>query len=164
MGRTERLRQACGLFSEEQPAIRRKPRLGIVLRGLGGGQPEVILCLRVLSKKRIQVLIVRNVHQMPVIQARTLHGPVGNIKAKGADQVQAAAGGSAGPGNIAGVLRDLRLHQHDIQHGVPSPPFWNAPLIVMHSCRKFNRKMVFFAEKFCIHRFYPGYGCDFSYL
>ena len=43
-------------------------------------------------------------------------------------------------------------------------PFWNAPLIVMHSCRKFNRKMVFFAEKFCIHRFYPGYGCGFSYL
>ena len=57
---------------------------------------------------------------MPVIHTTAFHIPpdrvLGDVKPQGADQMQAAAGGGAGPGDIAAVLRNFRLHQYDIEH------------------------------------------------
>ena len=57
---------------------------------------------------------------MPVIQARTLHPLIVNRKAERLDQVQHAARRRAGAGDVARVLRDLRLNQNNMQHGTPS--------------------------------------------
>ena len=40
---------------------------------------------------------------------------------EGTDEMQAAAGGGAGAGDVAAVLRDLGLHQNHIQHRDPPP-------------------------------------------
>ena len=54
---------------------------------------------------------------MPIIQTGPLHGPVTDVEAQRAHQMQAAAGGGTGPGDVAGVHGDLRFHKNDIQHG-----------------------------------------------
>jgi hypothetical protein len=64
--------------------------------------------------------------------------------------MQPAAGGSAGAGNIAAILRDLRFHQHDIQHenhlaskeGLNAPSF--AFLLYAKVSRKSTQKTKFF--------------------
>ena len=53
---------------------------------------------------------------MPVVKTCPFDSFVGYVKAKGADQMQPCAGGGAGTGDIAAVLRDLGLYQNDIQH------------------------------------------------
>ena len=53
----ERLRQTRCFLAEKQPAVRRKTRGGIVLRRLGGGQPEVCFRLRMGGKEGGQALI-----------------------------------------------------------------------------------------------------------
>ena len=42
VGQAERLRQARRLLAEKQPAPLPEPGLAVVLRGLGGGQPQVL--------------------------------------------------------------------------------------------------------------------------
>ena len=39
-----------------------------------------------------------------------------DVKPQGADQMQPAAGGGAGAGNVAAVLGNLRFYQYDVQH------------------------------------------------
>ena len=51
VGRAEPLRQPRRLLAEEEPAVRREAGLRIVLRGLGGGQPQFLPRLRVLGKE-----------------------------------------------------------------------------------------------------------------
>ena len=53
---------------------------------------------------------------MPVVQPRALDGAVGNIEPEGLDEVQMRPRRRAGARDIAAVLRDLRLDEHDIQH------------------------------------------------
>jgi hypothetical protein len=38
--------------------------------------------------------------------------------------MQPAAGGSAGAGDVAAVLGDLRFYKNDIQHSLTSDPFF----------------------------------------
>ena len=81
-----------------------------------------------------------DVHQMPVVQPGPLDGPVGDVEAQRADEVQAAAGGGAGAGDVAAVLRYLRLYQYDMQHTRPNS-FLRYLLIVMQKKRKCNYKI-----------------------
>jgi hypothetical protein len=60
-----------------------------------------------------------DIDQPPIIQACPFDSFIGNIKPQGLDQVQYAAGGGAGSGDIAGVHRDLRLYHYDVQHRDP---------------------------------------------
>ena len=76
---------------------------------------------------------------MPVVQPGPLDGPVGDVEAQRADEVQAAAGG-AGAGDVAAVLRYLRLYQYDMQHTRPNS-FLRYLLIVMQKKRKCNYKI-----------------------
>jgi hypothetical protein len=107
----------------------------------GGGEPALLRRLRVPGQKLRQVGVLENLHQMPVVQPRPAHRPLRNVEAQGADQVEAAAGGRAGAGDVAAVLRDLRFHEHDVQHMGQSPPFQRTFTIVIHYAHKFNRKM-----------------------
>ena len=51
---------------------------------------------------------------LPVIQPRALQAAVGDGKAERLDEMQRAAGDGAGAGDVAGVLRDLRLEKYDV--------------------------------------------------
>jgi len=51
----------------------------------------------------------------PVIEAGPLQVAIRETKAEGFDQVQRGVGGRAGSCNIAGILRDFRLIEHDLQ-------------------------------------------------
>ena len=55
--------------------------------------------------------------------------------------MQAAAGGGAGAGDIAAILRDLRLHQYNVEHKTVSFFSIRANIIVILYVRKFNRNM-----------------------
>ena len=53
--KAERLGQPRRLLAEEEPAVTRQVGLTVVLRGLGGGEPEVLLRFRVLREERGQI-------------------------------------------------------------------------------------------------------------
>ena len=102
--------------------------------------------MKMISKSRITVRYAETdkmgiVHHRPVVQPRPLHGPVGDIKPQGPDQMEPRSGGGAGTGNIAGVHGDLRLHKDDIDHPAPSPHFITVRtyfLILFLLCRTFK--------------------------
>ena len=76
---------------------------------------------------------------MPVVQTGPFDCLLRNVKAQGADQMQAGTGGSAGAGNVASVLRDLRFDQYDIQHSahlkrsITGKAFPQACLLLLYS-------------------------------
>ena len=53
---------------------------------------------------------------MPVIQSRALDRTVGNIEPEGLYEVQVRSRSGTGTRDIAAILWDLRLDEHDIQH------------------------------------------------
>ena len=114
MGVEEILRQAPGLLAEKEKAL-----VGVIHFRVGPGrfrgeQPH--LTDPVPGEEVLQVFVDPNIQQLPVVQPGPLELPVGDLKAQGLDQMQAAAGGGAGAGDVAGVLGDLRLHQYDVEH------------------------------------------------
>jgi hypothetical protein len=76
----------------------------------------------VSCEKLFQIFVIQYFHHVPVVQSCPADGFFGNVKAEGADQVQPAAGGGAGAGNVSAVLGDLRFYENDIQHFVTSDP------------------------------------------
>ena len=63
----------------------------------------------------IPIIIVGDIDLVPVIHPGAFKMFICDCKAHGANQVQPAPCGSTGPGNVSGILRNFRLHQHDIQ-------------------------------------------------
>ena len=61
-------------------------------------------------------IVHADIHKVPVVQPRALDGAVGNVEPEGLDEMQMRPRRRAGARDIAAVLRDLRLHEHDIQH------------------------------------------------
>ena len=117
----ERQGQAGGFLAEEQPAVRREAG-GLIGPGrLGGGEPQVPLRLRMAAEEVVQALVVEDLHQVPVVQPGPADGLLRDVESQRPDQVQAAAGGGAGAGDVAAVLGDLRFHQHDIEHRSTAP-------------------------------------------
>ena len=122
----ERLRQARGLISENEPAAVLEFRLAVVLRSLGRGEPAVRGGLGVLFKEVGEVFVGADLDQMPVVQPRARDGAVGNVDPVGLDVMQMRPRRRSGARDIAAVLRDLRLHEHDIEHdGVSSTRKFN---------------------------------------
>src|SRR2546421_500728 len=63
------------------------------------------------------------VHLLPVVQPGALELRIVERKPGRRDQGQPRAGDRAEPGHVAGVGRDLRLHQHDVEPtGVEKQP------------------------------------------
>ena len=106
-------RQPLGLFAEEQVAILGKFRFRIAPRCFCGKTPHLLYI--VLLKEVIQIFIIPDFHHMPIVQTRAFYSFIRNVKAQRTDQVQTAAGGGTGTGDISAVLRDLRFHQNNIQ-------------------------------------------------
>ena len=89
-------------------------RLMIAPGRLGGGEvhPRVGICLQ----EGIQAGVGAVAHQVPVVQPGPFQVPVAQGEAQRLHQMQHRAGGSAGAGNVAGILRDFRVHQDNV-HG-----------------------------------------------
>ena len=139
----EGLGKPGGLLAEEEPAVRRKPGLRVGPGGLGGGKPEVPGGLGMAAEQVLQVFVVENLHQVPVVQAAALHVPpdgvLGDVEAQGAHQMEAGPGGGAGAGDVPAVLGNLRFHQYDVQHRTPAfSPTCRNSIIVIHYLDKFN--------------------------
>ena len=121
------LGQSGGLLAEHEPAALPEPGLGVVPWGLGGRQPQVRA--GVDGKEVVQAVVDAQVHHAPVVQPRPADGLLADVEAQRLHQMEAAAGGGAGAGNVAGILRDLRLNQHNIQHALhPSIGYHCSPI------------------------------------
>ena len=108
--------QTGRLFPKKEPAIRCEAGLLIRAGGLGGGEPRLRRGLGMAAGEVVQVFVICHLYQVPVVQTCPAHGALRDIEAQGADQMETAAGSSAGAGDVAAILGDLRLHQDDIQH------------------------------------------------
>jgi hypothetical protein len=108
------LRQACSLLAKEKPAAIPELGVGVVLGCLGSGEPQV--WSRIAGEKIIQAGIDRQIHHGPVIQAGAFDRFLTDVEAQRLNEVQPAARGGAGPGDISAVLGDLRFYQYDVYH------------------------------------------------
>ncbi|MPN20566.1 hypothetical protein SDC9_167945 [bioreactor metagenome] len=108
MLRPEGRGQAGGLFSEEEPAARPEGGLRIAPGGLGGCQPQIRR--RVAGKEILQAFVNRKVHHGPIVKTGSLDRLVTDIKAQRLYQMEPAAGGGTGSGDIAGIHGDFRLN------------------------------------------------------
>ena len=110
------LRQTLGLLAEEQVAPILELCFGIAPGGLGGQTPH--LAHFVLREEVLQIFVVSDIYQIPVIQTGPLDGLFRDVKTQRADQMQVAPGSRTGACDVTAVLRNLRLHQNDIEHFV----------------------------------------------
>lgn len=109
------LGQTLRFTAEKEEAAVVVVRLGIAARRFGGKQPHLLDVIH--GKKFRKVFINPHIDQMPVVQSRALDGAVRDVEAQRLDQMQHRAGRGTGTGDIAGVLRDLRRDENDVQHG-----------------------------------------------
>ena len=135
------LGKPLGLLAKEQVAAVVKCSLGIAAGSFGGKAPKFLYII--FLKKVFQIIIYSYIHKMPVIQTCPANGFFGNVKAQRADQMEHRAGGCAGTGDVAAILRDLRFVEHDIQHGIhlKLPVFWKRPVIVVQNFPKIKAKI-----------------------
>ena len=66
-------------------------------------------------KKIVKIFVIGNVEQVPVVQTGAFELAVVDFKSQRFHQMQRSACGGAGTRDVAGVLRNLRLDQYDIQ-------------------------------------------------
>ena len=107
------LGKSSGLLAEKQVAAVGIGGLRVAPGSFGGQAPH--LTHLVPGEEILQIGVVQHLHHMPVVQSRPAHGPLGDVKSQRTDQVQAASRGGTGAGNVAAILRNLRLHQDNIQ-------------------------------------------------
>lgn len=88
-----------------------------VLAARLGGKEEVFAALG-LCEKVVDAVIVGDVDEIPVVEPGTFEVAVGDLEAEGSHKVEPCARSGTGARDIAGVLRDLRLEQHDVQNFV----------------------------------------------
>ena len=112
IGGQQGLRQPGILPPEDEVGPVRVGDVGVALGRFGG---EVVERAAVFGEEIFQPVVIGDVQIVPVIQPGMFELFVVNGKAHGADQMQAAGGAGAGTGHVARVLRDARLHQHDVQ-------------------------------------------------
>ena len=104
-------RQSCRFFAEKQIAGIGKVTVGI--DGAPFGSKEEILT-RITGKEIVKIFILGDIEILPVIETRTLEFFVINGKAHRFHDMKPRSRGGAGAGNVAGILRDLRLDQNKI--------------------------------------------------
>lgn len=113
----QRLGEPDALFAKDQGVAGGIDRAQIA--DAGKSAEEVQTALRALARPRpeksIEVGVLPNVDEMPVVHARTTHAVLVDSKAERADQVQRASRGRAQPRDIAGIGRDLGLDEDDVQ-------------------------------------------------
>ena len=104
--------QAGILASEHEVCTVRVAHIGVALRCLGG---KIVIGAAVFGKELVQTVVIADVEVVPVIQTCMIELFIIDGKAHGAYQIQPTGSAGTGAGHIAGVLRDARLHQNDVQ-------------------------------------------------
>ena len=117
MGGEEILAESFCFFAEKKPASVTEYCLIVRTGRFGRGQPE-IGGIRMASKEIIQAVVNSQIQLIPIIQSCAFDGFFGNVESERADQMQCAARYGAGAGNIAGVGRDFRFNQNNVNHSV----------------------------------------------
>lgn len=106
---------ATGFAAEQQPIIVLKSKFAVVLAALGAeGNPAAGPGYRF---EAIDGVVLVEVDVGPVIQPSALELAVRNFKTEGANQVQGGCCGRTGPGDVAGVGRNLGLDENEAKHG-----------------------------------------------
>ena len=88
--------------------------LAVDMPRLGG--EEKVFSAFCFFKEIVDTVVVGDVDEIPVVESRAFEVAVGDLKAERTHQMQSGAGGGAGAGDVAGVLRDLGLKYHDIEN------------------------------------------------
>ena len=80
--------------------------------GFGAKKEKVSM---IFFKKFGKTVVIGNIQQMPVIKSGPLELAVVNGKAHGTHQMKPGAGSGAGSGDIAGILRNFRFDEYNIE-------------------------------------------------
>lgn len=88
----------------------------VLVTRLGG--KEEVFAARGLCEKVVDAVIVGDVDEIPVVEPRSLEVAIGDLEAEGSHKVEPCARSGTGARDVAGVLRDLRLEEHDVQNFV----------------------------------------------
>ena len=88
----------------------------VLVTRLGG--KEEVFAARGLCEKVVDAVIVGDVDEIPVVEPGTFEVAIGDLEAEGSHQMEPCASSGTGARDVAGVLRDLRLEQHDVQYFV----------------------------------------------
>ena len=80
-----------------------------------GGEKEVFAAHGFL-KKIVDTVVVGDVDEVPVVEPRALEVAVGDLKTEGTYQMEPCARSGTGARDVAGILRDLRLEEYDVQN------------------------------------------------
>ena len=104
---------ACFLAEDDVCAV------GVADVGVGmtcfGGEKEVLSAL-CFFKEIVDTVVVGDVDEVPVVETGSLEVAVGDLEPERSHKVEPCARSGTGAGDVAGVLRNLRLKKHDIQN------------------------------------------------
>jgi hypothetical protein len=107
------LRQSSGLGAKDQTVSGQEGEIGIDALGMAGkANPPASGQLR---PQRLEAGMDLQGDVGPVVEARPLQVSVAEAKAQGLDQVERRVRGRARSGNVAGILRDLRLEEYHLK-------------------------------------------------
>ena len=115
----ERFGQAFCFLAEDQEVAVAVFDVGIAFFGFLG-EVEVSSALGA-GEEVVEVVVVRQVELVPIVEPRALELCVGYLKAHRLDYMQCRAGAGAGARDVARVLRDLGLYQNNIKHYIAFP-------------------------------------------
>ena len=115
-GGKERFGQALGLLPEYQKIALAVTYVAVYLGGLGGKEEKPPLGIE--GEQLFDAVVIGDIDILPVIQPRALQILIRHFEPQRADEVQTAARGRAGAGDVARVLRDLRFNQYDVEHTI----------------------------------------------
>ena len=78
------------------------------------GTEKIEIAVRILRKKVVEIVVIRNVEQMPVVKPGAFQLSVVNLKSHRTYNVQSRSRGSTGTCDVSCVLRYLRFVKYDI--------------------------------------------------
>src|SRR5690606_1937679 len=103
------------LVAEEQTIPIGIPNIPETLLGFGREQPQALRAKRTRAKGRPVGMLV-DIKRTPVVHPGAAQVPVGDLESQWMNQMKTRARQRTHPTDIAGVLRDLRIEEHDVQH------------------------------------------------
>jgi hypothetical protein len=112
------LGQPMGLLPEKQIVSMYDSGPHIILFSIFAKAQEPCPRPALIHKKVFKILMILDIHFMPIIQARPLQMFVIYLKPQRVDQVKSYTDGPAQTGNIARIGRYLRLIQGHVENGV----------------------------------------------
>jgi len=110
------LGHAAKFLTKKQVVAAAEVGAPVRLRPSRGEEPEALRSLRL--QVRIPGCMLHAVHMLPVIKPRAPSRLLVHVESDRMNDVQAAVSGHGGAADVARVLRDLRLVQHDVEERI----------------------------------------------